>query len=152
MSTSLTEALIGRGDRWPRFVFGVLLGIVAFTVSFVGYAIGVFSIPGGIVWIPGDAALVGMAAALFVGYLRRGVLVAWLVTYASLLGYAAQRSLFGYSNTTNWEKLAYFFDPETLVVLALESLVLGVIAYTVGMLFRFGVDTYKRHSVTRRHH
>lgn len=144
MSSWLTEVLVGReqsGYQRPRWV---LLALVAFTISFVGYAIDVFVIPGGVVWIPGDAALVGVCAAILVGYRHGGVLAAWLVAYASLLGYSAQRALFGYANSSLSEELAYFFDPESLAVLALEGLVLGVVAVAVGSLLRAVVDTVRR--------
>lgn len=144
MSSWLTGVLVAREHTGYRPRQWALLAVVAFTISFVGYAADVFSIPGGIVWIPGDAAVVGVAAGGLVSYARGGVLPAWGVAYASLLGYAAQRAHFGYSNTPLREELGYFFDLESLVVLALEALVLAVVAVVIGAVLRASVETVRR--------
>lgn len=151
MSSWLAEMLVAREQAGYRPRLWALLAVVAFTISVVGYAVDVFSIPGGIVWIPGDAALVGVAGAVVVSYARGGVLPAWLVTYASLLGYAAQRAHFGYSNTPLREELGYFFDPESLVVFALEGLVLALVAVAIGAVLRVSVETVRGHTSEEQH-
>lgn len=146
MAASLAAILLGRERTSQRAMGWGLVATVAFAISFVGYAVGVVAVSGGVIWIPGDAAVVGMFAAAVVGYARGGILIGWLVAYASLLGYSAQRSIFGYSNATVGEMLGYFLDPEGLLVLGLEGLALGVVAVAVGSACRVGVDSYRQRS------
>lgn len=146
MTSWLTAALVARGQSGYRPRQWGLLAVATFAISFVGYAVDVFVIPGGVVWIPGDAALVGVVAGIAVAYAGGGVLPTWLVTYASLLGYAAQRAHFGYSNTTLREELGYFFDLESLFVFALEGLVLALIGVVIGAVLRASIETVRRHT------
>lgn len=128
-----------RGDG-PRFL-GPGLAIAGFLATLAAYATGVFEIAGGVVWIPGHAALVAMAAALLIGALRGGVLSAWLVAYAPLLGYRADHAFFGLSHRTRIEQAAYFLDIEGLVVLGLLALVFGTVAFALGWTGRRLADT-----------
>lgn len=138
MGPSLRQCLLGREshrDRW------LALALVVFVATVTAYAVGVFHISGGVVFIPGQAALVGLLAAAFVGAARGGLLFAWLVTYGALLGYHADHAFFGLSHRTRLEQAAYFLELDGLAVLAVEAVVLGSLAFVVGRLARWGYDT-----------
>ncbi len=118
------------------------LAIAVFLVSFGAYALGIFAVSGGLVWIPGDAALLGMLAAAWVGYHRLGLVFGWLVTYASLLGYAAESAMFEISSRPFLDRVAAFLRPDGLIFLGVEALFLATVAFTVGYLGRRGVAAW----------
>jgi len=122
-------------DRWARWsAIGVLLAVV----TFAAYVLDLFVVSGGVVFVPGGAALVGIGAATVVGYVRGGPLVAWLVSFASLLGFRAYHAFPGLSYRTFQEQLAYFLELEGLFVYAVEGLAIGVLPFLVGSLVRWG--------------
>lgn len=120
------------------------LAIGLFAASFGAYALGVFHVSGGVIWIPFHAAILGMLVACGVGLRGDGAAFAWLVTYASLLGYRADHAFLGLSSRSVPERLAYFAGLEGLVVLAIEGIVLGSIAFALGALVRWGFDSLRR--------
>lgn len=139
MHWSRRRLLIGRENPgYPR-VRWLLLALGLFLSTFAGYALGVFEISGGVVFIPGDASLLGSAAALLVGYAHGGVLTAWLVSFGSLLGFKAYHAFVGLSYRSFPAQLAYFLELEGLFVLSVQGLLVGLIAYTVGSLVRRAV-------------
>jgi hypothetical protein len=105
-------------------------------MTLAAYTLDVFSISGGIVWIPVHAALLGMGAAGWVGYAQDGLVFAWLVTYTSLLGYHAHHAFFGLSGRTVGEQLAYFVELDGLAVLAVEGVVFGTVAFGLAAVLR----------------
>ncbi|QLD87019.1 hypothetical protein HWV23_15235 [Natronomonas halophila] len=143
MSSALHSLLVGgdRSDAPPYLV--TALAFVGFVGTVAAYALEVFVISGGIVWIPFHAAVVGMCAGCLVGYFRRGLLFGWIVTYTALLGYRADHAFFGLSGRSLGEQAAYFFGPEGLLVLAFEAVVLGAIAFGLGWIARVGIDAFR---------
>lgn len=148
MNAALRSLLVGptRADRRRYVAVAVAVGVFATTLA--AYALDVFAVSGGVVFIPFHAAVVGVSSGFWVGYTRRGLLFAWLVTDAALLGFHADHAFFGLSGRGFVEQLAYFLGLEGLAVLALEAVVLGTLAFTAGGLLRLGVDSLQRR-VTR---
>lgn len=136
MAPSIQSLLIGP-DR-PRTVRPrlALAALGLFAISFAAYALDVFFVSGGVVWIPFHGALIGVLAALAVGYLRGGLVFAWLVTYAAELGYHADHAFLGLPRRTFVEQFAYFLRPDGLVFIGVQAVVLGSIAFGVGALVR----------------
>lgn len=135
---SLRQFLVGaeRSDAPPGLVAALAFGV--FVTTLAAYAFGVFTISGGIVWIPFHAAVVGTSVCCLLGSLRGGLLSGWLVTYAPLLGYRADHAFFGLSGRSVSEQFSYFVELDGLAVLAVEAVVLGALA--LGEVARLGVD------------
>ncbi|WP_255198143.1 hypothetical protein [Halorarius litoreus] len=134
------QLLLGREPHrrlWPA------VAVVLFVGTFAAYAVGVFHIPGGVVFIPGQAALVGLLGAGIVGYARGGLLFAWLVCYGALLGNHADHAFMGLSHRTRVEQAAYFFELDGLGAYAVMAVVLGLLAFAVGALARWGYETLR---------
>ena len=143
MAASLRSILIGTKQLdYHRFhVLSLALGV--FVITFVAYALELFTVSGGLVFIPFYAAIVGMIAGCWVGYARNGLLFAWLVTYTSLLGYHADHAFFGLSRRGFTEQFAYFVRLDGLVFLAVEGVVLGTLAFILGTLVRWGINSFQ---------
>lgn len=94
-------------------------------------------------WIPFHAAIVGATAGCWIGYSRNGLSFGWLITYASLLGYRANRAFFGLSDRGILERVVYFVRPDGLAFLAVEGIVLGTLAFVLGVIVRSGTDTLR---------
>ena len=136
MALPIRRVLLGRKRsapiRYPELLFAPALLLA----TMVAYATGLFSISGGVVWIPFQAAVVGVLAGCWAGYSRRGMLSAWMLAYASLLGYLAYHAVFGLSGRSPVERAAYFFSPDGQAFLAVEAAALGTIAFVVGTAAR----------------
>lgn len=118
-----------------------MVALCLFAGTFAAYAVGLFEIQGGVVFIPWDAALVGLAAAWAVGYARDGLIAAWLVAYAALLGHHADHAFLGLPSRTFGEQFAYFLELDGLGYYAVEALAIGALAFAVGRLGRWLVTT-----------
>jgi hypothetical protein len=143
MSPSIRQVLFGVAGRRLGPARWVALAVALFLGTFGAYGVGVFEISGGVVFVPGHAALVGIVAAVVVGYARRGFVAGWLVAYAALLGYRADHAFLGLSSRSRLEQLSYFLGLEGLVVLGTMALVLGSLAVGVGWLGRWGTDAVR---------
>lgn len=145
MSPPLRSILLGtRRPEHHRFiVLGLALGV--FVTTYVAYALGIFSVSGGIIWIPFYAVIVGMIAGCWVGHSQRGLLFAWVVIYTSLLGYHADHAVSQLSGFI--EQLAYFLRPDGLVYLGVEAIVFGTLAFLMGSLVRWGIDSFRSEAV-----
>lgn len=143
MFTSLRSILVGakRSDA-PLYLVGAL-ALGGFVVTVTAYALGIFAVSGGVVWVPFHAAIVGICAGFVVGCVRYGLLSAWIVTYMPLLGYRADHAFFSLSGRSVSEQAAYFVGLEALAVLAVEAIALGTIAFTFGSLARIGADALR---------
>ena len=141
MSPSLRSSLLGtqQTSRHRYRVLGLALGV--FVTSFVAYSLGIFSVSGGLVWIPMYAVIVGMIAGCWVGYSQSGLLSAWVVTYTSLLGYHADHAVSQLSGFT--EQFVYFVRPDGLVFLGVEAIVFGTVAFLLGSLMRWGIHLFR---------
>lgn len=144
MSFTASTVLFGRRrtDRRPSVLLVLAVGV--FATTFAGYALGVFYVSGGVVFVPYYAAVVGMVAAGAVGYSRNGVAFAWLFTYASLLGFDADHVFLGLSGRSLSSRLAAFLQPDGLTFFAVIALVLGTLAFGLGFLARSGVEFVRR--------
>ncbi|MFW5934243.1 MAG: hypothetical protein ACOCQL_00155 [Halolamina sp.] len=137
MSPTPRDLLLGdRFQRNPDF----LVAAVLFAGTFLAYAIGLFSVAGGIVVLPFDATVVGVVAAGLIGYGRGALLPAWLSVLAAYLGFHAEWGLLSLSGHSLPGKLAFLFDPVSLAVFAGASVLLGSVAFGTGFLLRVGVD------------
>lgn len=132
MVSSLRRLLVGRDRSGPRQY--LVVPVALFIAIFTAYALDIFAVSGGVVFLPWDAAVVGCVVAGWVGHRRDGLAFAWLVAYASLLGYHADHALLGLSRRPLAERLAYFVRLDGLAYLAVEALVLGTLAFVVGRL------------------
>lgn len=150
MAHSLRSFLFGtkQSEHHRHLVFAIALGV--FVTTFAAYALGLFYVSGGVVFIPFHAALVGMIAGCWVGYSRRGVLFAWVVTYTSLLGYHADHAFLGLSGRGFAEQLTYFVRLDGLVFLAVEGIILGTLAFVLGALVRWGLDSFRNTVAPKR--
>ena len=97
MPSTVSTILLGRPQAGHRPFALMSLAIGAFAMTFVGYALDVFYVSGGVVFIPYYAAVVGIVSTGAVGYSQNGVVFAWIVTYASLLGFHADHAFLGLS-------------------------------------------------------
>ncbi|MFB6250793.1 MAG: hypothetical protein ABEI27_03735 [Halobellus sp.] len=128
--------LVGRERVWYRRVLWPIVAVFVLLLTFAAYATGLFTVSGGIVWIPGDAALVGFTVAALVGYDDGGLISAWFVSVAALLGYRADYAFTGLSYRTRLEQAAYFFQLEGLLIFVVEALVIGSLAFLLGAAVR----------------
>lgn len=119
--------------RWP------IVAVLAALLTFGAYAVGVFHIEGGVIFIPGQAALLGMLLGVVTGYARAGLISAWLVVYGPLIGHRADHAFLGLSGRTVTEQAAYFLQLEGLVINAMMAAVLAVGTYAIGWLLHLAV-------------
>ncbi len=132
MSPSLRPLLVGSTEGAPsRRRVPLLVGAV-FVSVFVAYAVGVFRVSGGVVWLAGEAAAVGVLVAGVLAYRGNGVAFAWAVVYAALLGNHANHYLLGLSGRSLAERTVAFLGPDGLAVVAIQAVVLGTLAWVVG--------------------
>ncbi|ELZ44112.1 hypothetical protein C464_14795 [Halorubrum coriense DSM 10284] len=101
-------------------------------VSFAGYALGVFSHAGGVVFLAIDAATVGVLAAAVLAYRRAGIALAWGAVYGALLGANADHYLLGLSGRSLGERVGALGELDGLVFVGVEALALGAIAWVAG--------------------
>ena len=133
MVPALPRTLLA-ADPWPRRC--LVLFVALFGVTFAGYALGLFATSGGVVFLHADAALVGTAAASWVGFERGGLVPAWLSVYGALLGGAADHYVIGQSTGRLPQRVADLLSPDGLMFLGVEALVIGSLAFAVGWLGR----------------
>lgn len=139
MTTRLRTVLapVERVDKYWAKVGGSCLGL--FLLTLVAYVLGIFSTSGGLVWVPWDAAFVGLVAGFGVGYLRGGLLFSWGVGVAALLGAHANHALVGLSGRPLAERLGYFLRLDGLTFYAVEGFLIGTIAFLAGSGLRVAV-------------
>ena len=144
MSLALRARLLETGStgsgRYLALAVTLLVG------TFAAYVAGVFAVSGGVVFVPGHATLVALAAALPVGYRRDGLALAWLLAFGPYLGFRADWAFFGLSGRTLAEQVAYFVEPGGIGVLAAFAVVFGTVGFLVGAALRWGVGTVRRDS------
>ncbi|QAU13520.1 hypothetical protein EKH57_12815 [Halorubrum sp. BOL3-1] len=140
MASALRAALLGSSRERSRPSARLVAPPLCFAVVFAAYAVGVFAIAGGVVFVPFDAAALGVVAAVALAYRRDGLIPAWLTVYAALLGYSANHSFLGLSGRSLVERAAAFLSPDGLVFLGVEALVFGTVAWLVGTLAAVAVD------------
>lgn len=136
---TIKSALIGpeNSNNRPYLALSALLTFaVAYSAySVIGHAAGVL-----------PAVVLGVVTALGIGYLRAGVVFAWLVTYGSLIGYAAVDAVS--TSAPLLEMILTLIGPESLTTAGVESAVLGVAAYAIGFGLSWGISSIDRRSPT----
>lgn len=130
--------VVGRGREDLRD--GVVVAVSLFVLTFASYALGVFSLEGGAVFLARDAAIVGAIGAGWLGGWRSGLLPAWLVAYGALLGAHADVVFRGLEHRPLGERLLVFLELDALAYLAVQAVVVGTLAYAVGWLAGWAID------------
>lgn len=144
MAPSLRGLLLGRVRSPPGRRIAAVVPLVVWFVTFAAYAVGVFRIEGGVVFIPGQAALLGVVVVALLAARGAGLLHAWLTVYGALLGYAADHYLLGLSSRSWLGRLEAFLGLDGLAFLGVEALVLGTLAWVVGRFAARGVAYARR--------
>lgn len=126
------RALLGsNGNDSPRRR-RLLVPPLLFLAVFAAYALEVFTVSGGVVFLAGDAAALGFLAAAVLAYRGAGLALAWASVYGALLGYNADHYLLGLSGRPLGERVAAFLGPDGLVFVGVEALALGTLAWVAG--------------------
>jgi len=137
MVPSLRGLLLG--ERFERNL-DLLAASVIFVGTFLAYALGLFTVDGGVVFLPVDATSVGLIVAAGIGYRRGSLLVAWGTLFAAYLAFHAEWAFLGLSSHSLTGKLAFLFDPVSLVIFTVASVFFGTTAFAVGYLVEIGVE------------
>lgn len=141
-SPVVLDHVVGPRTRRQAVAF-VVLSLTLFVVSFVGYAGDVFAVAGGVVFFPGDAALLGGIAALGVGYVHRGWLLAAGGMHAAALGYLAANALFNYAGRSFAERLQLLVDLEGVIFLGVIAAFLSLWPYLLGASVQYLVTVLR---------
>ena len=138
--SSLRSLLLGRAENRFGRSLALVFAATLFAATFAAYAAGVFEVAGCVVFIPGQAAIVGLTAAGVVGYSRGGLAFGWLVAYAPLLGFHADSALLELSHRSVEYRLGYFFRLDGLAYFAVEGVLIGTLAFAAGYLAGLSVE------------
>ncbi|MFD1512548.1 hypothetical protein [Halomarina rubra] len=143
MRHPVESVLRGASGSTCRAANVVALSLVGFVVTFALYAVGVFSVSGGVVFIPSHAAVVGMLAAAAAGLARGGLVAAWTVSFGVLYGFRADHVFLGLSYRPLLGRVAIFVEPESLAVYGIEAVIVGTIPFVVARGLRYGVTSLR---------
>jgi hypothetical protein len=149
MVPRIRSVLLGTNRTLSNRYATIALAFGVFVATTAAYAVGAFSVSGGVVFLPLHAAVVGLAAAGWIGSSRDGLVFAWIVVYASLLGPHADHAFLGLSGRSLLDRTAYFFSPDGLVFFAVEGVVLGTVGFVFGTVARWGISSVRGRSVSR---
>jgi hypothetical protein len=144
IARSLRKLLLGPGYTRFRRNLTFLSAVGLAVATCLAYAVDLFTVPGGILIIPGDATVVGLVVAATVGYRSRGLIVAWIPFFATYLGFQARWAFFGLSGRSLSGELAFFFDPVGLAVFGIAAVFLGTLAYGAGSLARRSINRLRQ--------
>lgn len=112
--------------------------LAVFVVTFAAYATDAFAVSGGVVWVPGDAAVVGLMVCAVLGYLSAGFLLAWASAYAGTLAYHADHYFLSLSSHSRPEQLRDFLALDGLVALAVIALLVALVGFALGRGTKMG--------------
>lgn len=126
------RALLGSDQNGSPRRRRLLVPPLLFLAVFAAYALGFFEIAGGVAFLAGEAAIVGVLAAAVLAYRRAGLALAWAAVYGALLGSNADHYLLGLSGRPRGERVAAFLGPDGLAFVGVEALALGTIAWVAG--------------------
>lgn len=150
MALHLRTVLFGSVDSPSRRYEPIGLAVVLFTLTFAAYAFSVFDVAGGVVFLAFEAAIVGMLGAVWTSYRRHGLVAAWAVTYAALLGESANHYFLGQPPSQSfYDRAAAFVQLDGLVFLGIEALVLGTLAFLFGVFCGWG-KSFIEDTITHR--
>lgn len=144
MLPALQSIVLGTNESGPHPFPVLLLAAGVFVLTLTAYGLGVFTVSGGVIWVPFYAALVGMIAGFWVGYVRRGLLFGWLVTYTPLLGYHANNAFLGQSGEPFTQQLRYFIRIDALVYLAVIALIVGTVVFILGSMMERVITAFNQ--------
>jgi len=135
------------GHHYSRFqrTLGVLFAVGILIATFTAYALGLFQVTGGVIVLPADATLVGFVAAVGIGSRRGGLVFAWLAHFA-YAGFRADWALLGLSSHSLAGKLAFLFDPVGVAILAVATLIIGTVGFSLGYLSQWSINRIKNNS------
>ena len=139
MQIDLQRELFGEGVA--SLSNGVILAVALFVLTFVSFAIGVFQVTGGVVFITWNAAIVGAIGAAWIGIRRDGLAYAWLVTLAALYGARADHVFLGLSGRTLGEQVGLLLRADAFVYLFGQAVAIGTVAFVVGALGQWARTT-----------
>jgi hypothetical protein len=139
MSLARRVLLGSKPDGSPRR-YRLLVPPLLFLVSFAAYALGIFSVSGGVVFLAVDAAALGVLAAAVLAYRRTGIALAWASVYGALLGSNADHYLLGLPGRPLGERVAALVGLDGLVFVGVEALALGTAAWVAGAAASRAVD------------
>ncbi|TKX81750.1 hypothetical protein [Halorubrum sp. SD626R] len=145
MSLARRLLLGSNRDGSPRR-YRLLVPPLLFLVSFAAYALGVFEVAGGVVFLAGQAALLGVVAAAALAYRRAGLALAWATVYGALLGSNADHYLLGLPGRPVGERVAALLGLDGLVFVGVEALALGTLAWVAGAVAVRGVEAFRARS------
>ncbi|WP_049983240.1 hypothetical protein [Halorubrum sp. BV1] len=137
---SLRALLLGPPRDRPRPDPRIAVPPACFALVFAAYAVGAFAIDGGVVFLAGHAAVVGVLGAAGLAVRRGGLIAAWATVYAALLGYSANHYLLGLPGRPLAERLVALFGLDGLVYLGVQALALGTLAWVFGTLAARGKE------------
>ncbi|WP_200531003.1 hypothetical protein [Halorubrum sp. LN27] len=137
---SLARRVLLGSERTRSHRRRLLVPPLVFLASFAAYAVGLFAVSGGVVFLPVDAAALGVLAAAVLAARRSGLVLAWASVYGALLGSTADHYLLGLSGRSLGERVVAFLSPDGLVFLGVEAVALGTIAWAVGTLAAIAVE------------
>lgn len=143
MVPALRPVLYGHHDSRFQRTLGVLFAVSILIATFTAYALGLFHVTGGVIVFPEDATLVGFIAAVGIGSRRGGLVFAWLAPFAAYVGFRADWALLGLSSHSLADKLAFLFAPVGLVVLAVATLLVGTVGFSIGYLGQWSINRLK---------
>ena len=147
MALSIREVLFGSDYSRFEHNLGILGAVTLFGATFAAYALDLFAVSGGVIVLPGDATTVGIVAAALIGYRSGGMLFAWLSFFAAYLGFRADWAFLGLSGRDIADKLAFFFDPVGLAILAVVAVLIGTLAFGAGVLVRRSLELVRREAI-----
>ena len=148
MGISLHSAILGANRPKRSRAIVLMLAVGGFIATFAGYASGLFSTGGGALLIPFYAAVVGMSVGCWAGYSKSGLLIAWLLAYTPMLGFHAESALIGPTGQSLGEQLAYLVRSDILVVLGIQAIVFGTVAFVIGFLLQEGFNVFQENFVS----
>jgi hypothetical protein len=120
--------------------FELLAAVAVFVGTFVAYAVGAFTVDGGVILLPQDATYVGTLVAAGIGYRRGSLLGAWVSLFAAYLGFDAEWAFLGLPSHSLAGKLEFLLGPEGIAISAAASILFGSIAYAVSYLVGLGLE------------
>ncbi|ELY77137.1 hypothetical protein [Natrinema gari] len=131
------------GNQFERNLTFLAVPVI-FLGTFTAYAIGLFTVEGGVILLASNATSIGIIIAASVGYRRGGLIAAWVSLFAAYQGFYAEWAFLGLSSHSLTGQLAFLFDQVRLAFAAGASIAFGTIAYIGGVLVHRGYN-FVRH-------
>lgn len=134
MTRQLRAVLFESKGNEERFLGDALILCTFFVLLTLAYDAGIFIAEGEIGSLYGHPTFLGMFLAFFFGTERQALVFGWLAGFAPLLSYRVVHPLLGPSNQPVAAHVAAFLQPETLGLLAGEAVLVGSVAWGIGVV------------------